>query len=70
MHRLFNPCIMILIALVSSQAHAADAFQIKNEADNHADVINSDGKPILRYMYSRDTSTADTTFDTAKYSHT
>ena len=66
MHRLFNPCIMILIALVSSQAHAADAFQIKNEADNHADVINSDGKPILRYMYSRDTSTTDTTFDTAK----
>ena len=43
MHRLFNPCIMILIAPVSSQAHAADAFQIKNEADNHADVINSDG---------------------------
>lgn len=51
---------------MSESAQAADAFQVNDNAGKYTDIITPDGKPILRYMYERDTSDAAKTFDTAK----
>lgn len=42
-------------------------FQVKDNTGKYADVLTPDGKPILRYMYERDTSDDAKTFDTAKF---
>ncbi|MGB1707613.1 MAG: hypothetical protein ACPHF4_07300, partial [Rubripirellula sp.] len=59
-------CSLFILGLVSGPAQAADTFQVKDNAGKYADVITPDGKPILRYMYERDTSDDSRTFDTAK----
>ncbi len=49
---------------------ANDAYQIVDNAKSHAEIRTPDGKPVFRYMYGRDTSTKEKTFDTAKvYGH-
>lgn len=32
----------------------------------HTDLLGADGRPLVRYIYQRDTSTKESTFDTAK----
>ena len=59
-------CSLGLLGLLSPLAQAADDFQVKDHPGKYADVITPDGKPILRYMYERDTSDDAKTFDTAK----
>ena len=66
MYRPLTFCSLFLLGLISGSAQAADAFQVKDNAGQYADVITPDGKPILRYMYSLDTSDDAKKFDTAK----
>lgn len=46
-------------------AGAAD-YQVTVVEGKHADVVAPNGETILRYMFERDSSTAERTFDTAK----
>ncbi len=49
---------------------ADETFKIVDTSGEHAEILAPDGKPVLRYMYRRDTSTKESTFDTAKvYAH-
>jgi hypothetical protein len=65
---LFLLSILGLTALpfLSLPTHADDGFQVKVLKGQHADIIRPDGDPILRYMYQRDTSSPERSFDTAK----
>ena len=66
MYRTLTFCSLFLLGLASDLAQAADSFQVKDNTGKHADIISPDGKPILRYMYARDTTDDAKTFDTAK----
>ena len=66
MHRTMFFCSLLLLGFLSAPVQAADAFQVKDNTGKYADVLTPDGKPILRYMYERDTSDDAKTFDTAK----
>jgi len=39
---------------------------VVDTAGQHADILGVNGKPLVRYVYARDTSTKESTFDTAK----
>ncbi len=52
--------------LPTFSAMAADDYQIVDQAGRHAEIRTSAGKPVLRYMYQHDTSSPESTFDTAK----
>ena len=56
MHRTMFFCSLLLLGFLSAPVQAADAFQVKDNTGKYADVLTPDGKPILRYMYERDTS--------------
>jgi len=62
---LFSTSLVCLAAFVSS-ADADGPYQVVVQDGKHADIVRPDGDPILRYMYQRDTSTAEREFDTAK----
>ena len=49
-----------------SFADEGETYQVVVEEGKHADVIGPNGDSILRYMYERDTSSPERTFDTAK----
>lgn len=68
MTRMFLLSILGLVALplLSQPTHADDGYQVKVREGQHADVVRPDGDPILRYMYQRDTSSPERSFDTAK----
>ena len=66
MYRPLTFCSLFLLGLISGSAQAADAFEVKDNTGQYADIITPDGKPILRYMYSLDTSDDAKKFDTAK----
>ncbi len=55
--------------LASSQAHAQEGsgtYSVVDHEGKHADIVDSDGKPVLRYVYERDDSSKERDFDTAK----
>jgi hypothetical protein len=53
-----------------SQSAQADDFSISDTKGKHLEIVAPSGKPLLRYVYGRDTSTPELTFDTAKiFSH-
>ena len=58
----------VLLCFFTSLATAAadDAYKIVVDDGKQADIVTPDGKPILRYMFERDRSTPERTFDTAK----
>jgi hypothetical protein len=60
----------VLIAFATaglpSQVVRAGDFSIADSKGKHLDIIAPSGKPLLRYVYGRDTSTPELTFDTAK----
>lgn len=45
---------------------ASGKFAVVNHAGQHVDLVGPDGTPRLRYVYVRDTSDKQRTFDTAK----
>ena len=62
-------CIFVawsLLVLSVGPLRAADPFSLAETKDKHLDVRTPAGKSILRYVYARDTSTPETTFDTSK----
>ena len=52
--------------LIGMKPSTADDFTVKDSKGEHLDIIGSNGKPILRYVYVRDRSTPEKNFDTAK----
>lgn len=65
----FLPLLISSLAIVlasTTPVDANDAYQVDVKAGQHADIVRPDGEPILRYMYERDTSSPERTFDTAK----
>lgn len=62
---LFVP-FMTLLAQALPSVSADAPYTIEHEEGEHLDIVRPDGQPILRYMYSRDTSDEQRTFDTAK----
>lgn len=64
--QLFTVASVLISALWVTELHAADGFSVKDSEGDHADIVAPSGQPILRYVYVRDTSTPETTFDTAK----
>ncbi|MEC7680068.1 MAG: DUF6807 family protein [Planctomycetota bacterium] len=59
-------CVILLFSATHQMIHAADSYSVNDMEGKHADIVTPDGKVILRYMYDRDTSNPETTFDTAK----
>ena len=59
-------CVILLSSATHQVIHAADSYSVNDTEGKHADIVTPDGKVILRYMYDRDTSNPETTFDTAK----
>ena len=57
---------MTLLAQALPSVSADAPYTIEHEEGEHLDIVRPDGQPILRYMYSRDTSDEQRTFDTAK----
>ncbi len=51
---------------LASATWAAEAYKIVNHDGQYAEIQAPDGEPVFRYMYARDTSTKEKTFDTAK----
>lgn len=51
---------------IASPSAAENAYQIIDDAKGQAEIRTPDGQPVFRYMYGRDTSTKESTFDTAK----
>ncbi len=49
-----------------SSAAAGGKLSVVDHAGQHADIVGRDGKPLLRYVYVRDTSSKERDFDTAK----
>lgn len=49
-----------------SFADEGRSYRVLVEEGTHADVLDPLGNPILRYMYERDTSSPERSFDTAK----
>jgi len=43
-----------------------NGFTVVDHSGQYADIIGTNGKPLLRYVYVRDTSTNERNFDTAK----
>ncbi|MFO7901832.1 MAG: DUF6807 family protein [Pirellulaceae bacterium] len=54
------------LAAMASPIQAAEKYDISDETGAYLDVLEPSGKPILRYVYLRDTSTGEKDFDTAK----
>jgi hypothetical protein len=59
-------CLAIVFSLALSAAHGANGIQ--DEAGKHLDILR-DGKPLVRYMYERDTSTPEKAHETYKCYH-
>ncbi|MEC8473318.1 MAG: DUF6807 family protein [Planctomycetota bacterium] len=59
-------CFILLSSATHRVIHAADSYSVNDTKGKYADLVTPDGTVILRYMYDRDTSTPETTFDTAK----
>jgi len=60
----------LLLTTIATPTVAEDLFRIRDEEGRHLDVFTPEGKPVLRYMYARDRSSKETSFDTAKvYAH-
>lgn len=53
-------------ASIVSFAFAEDVYRVEVKEAVSADVVRPDGEPVLRYMFERDASTPERTFDTAK----
>jgi hypothetical protein len=65
----FSGLLALLLASASIPAAAAE-FALAHAEGEHLDVLLPGGKPILRYMYARDTSSPELDFDTSKpYAH-
>lgn len=58
--------VFFALAAVASLAQAAKEYEVSDKAGSRLDVLKPSGKPILRYVYLRDTSTEEQDFDTAK----
>lgn len=56
----------VLFAMCVSPLPAADEYAVMDQEGQYLDVLKPSGTPILRYVYLRDTSTSEKTFDTAK----
>lgn len=62
-------CGLVTAASLISSSFADQPGQgltVVDHAGHHADIVRADGKPILRYVYVRDTSSKERDFDTAK----
>jgi len=62
-------CLVFAASSLASAAEPGDsptAFRFADESGRHLDILTPEGRPILRYVYLRDTSTPETTFDTGK----
>ncbi len=60
----------IILSFASSPARADDGYRVVVNEGESADIVRPDGDPVLRYMYGRDKSSPERTFDTAKvYAH-
>ena len=57
-------CCICGVAIV--QLQAADQFSLKKVNSEYLDIVMSQGQPVLRYVFARDTSTPERTFETAK----
>jgi len=56
-----------LIACLSANALADDAYRVEDTKGKHLDVLTPEGKPIMRYVYVREEGKEGRpTFDTAK----
>lgn len=62
---LLTACLPFLVPLTGPAA-GDEAYRVVIEQGRHADIVQPDGDPILRYMYERDTSSRERNFDTAK----
>jgi hypothetical protein len=62
---LLVPAVALFI-LTTIRIQAADEFSVKDTRGQHLDIVAPTGKPILRYVYVRDTTSPEKTFDTAK----
>ena len=56
----------VLLSITPHLTHADDAYKVVVEDGQHADIVGPNGDAVLRYMFERDTSNAERTFDTAK----
>lgn len=56
----------LCVGLLTSISSAEDTYRVVDEAGKHLDLVTPSGKTVLRYVYVRDRSTKETTFDTAK----
>lgn len=65
-HLLLLTAAVLYLAPPVRPADADDAYQVVVKQSEHADIVRPDGDPVLRYMFRRDTSTPEQTFDTAK----
>lgn len=57
---------VMLVLLAHARLQAADQYSVVVEEGQPIDLLRPDGKPVVRYMHLRDTSTPEQTFDTAK----
>lgn len=57
---------LLCLASSLSSAFAEDGYRVEVTEGARADILRPDGEPILRYMFERDTSNPERTFDTAK----
>ncbi|MDG2221578.1 MAG: PmoA family protein [Rubripirellula sp.] len=68
MSRYFLSAVFGFLCFVPSFSFADEggAYRVVVEEGKYADVIDPNGDPILRYMYERDSSSPERSFDTAK----
>jgi hypothetical protein len=57
---------LLIVGTQSVSAQQRVAFQIKDHQGRYLDVLSADGRPILRYVYLRDTSDKQKDIDTVK----
>lgn len=57
---------MAACLVLGTSLNAGDKFTVADTKGQHLDLVTPAGQPILRYVYARDTSTPERTFDTGK----
>lgn len=58
--------VLCICGAAAVQLQAADQFTVKVVNGEYLDMVAAKGQPVLRYVYARDTSTLERTFETAK----